>query len=360
MDAEVAVVGAGPAGLSASIEAARLGAKIVLIDENGKPGGQLFKQIHKFFGSMEHLAGLRGYDIGNKLWQRAMELKINVMLNTTVFGIFGDKTLGLLTTMGSEILRAQRIILATGGSENTIAFPGWTLPGVMGAGAAQTLINVHRVLPGKRILMVGSGNVGLIVSYQLLQAGAEVVALVEAAPKIGGYRVHAAKIQRAGVPIMVSHTVKRAHGRDYVEAATIVRVDDDLKMIPGTEKTFDVDTICLAVGLTPLSELAWMSGCKFIFVPTLGGHVPIHNEDLETTVEGIYVAGDIAGIEEASIAMEEGRLAGIAAAESLGYAREEATKLKKEIKERVQQLRRGPFGEDRYLAKQRIMKVAPR
>jgi NADPH-dependent 2,4-dienoyl-CoA reductase/sulfur reductase-like enzyme len=164
-ETELAVVGGGPAGLSAAIEAARAGVKVVLIDENSKPGGQLFKQIHKFFGSAEHYAGVRGIDIGTKLLAEVEASGAEVMLASVVWGLFAGRELGVIRERKNLRLKADRIILATGASENALAFPGWTLPGVMGAGAIQTLVNVHRVLPGRRVLMVGSGNVGLIVSY---------------------------------------------------------------------------------------------------------------------------------------------------------------------------------------------------
>ncbi|MDD4449939.1 MAG: FAD-dependent oxidoreductase, partial [Sphaerochaeta sp.] len=213
MERDIVVIGSGPAGLCAAIEAAEAGAKVLLVDENAKPGGQLFKQIHKFFGSREHSAGVRGIDIGTLLLKKAEDLNIEVWLNTEACGIFDqDKVWVVRDKSKSMTIHAKRIILATGANENVVNFPGWTLPGVMGAGAAQTMINLHRVLPGKKILMIGSGNVGVIVSYQLLQAGAEVKAVVEAAPQLGGYGVHTAKVRRAGVPFYTGHTVLEARG----------------------------------------------------------------------------------------------------------------------------------------------------
>jgi len=350
--ADIAVIGAGPAGLSCAVEAAKAGAKVVVLDENLKPGGQLFKQIHKFFGSREHRAGTRGFRIGQQLLEETEKLGVEVVLDAAVYGIYEDRLIAYITNGKDHTLKAEKIVLATGASENALAFPGCTLPGVMGAGAAQTMINVNRVLPGEKILMVGSGNVGLIVSYQLMQAGAEVKALIEAAPQIGGYGVHAAKIRRAGVPIYVSTTIKEALGTEAVEGVVIHSLDEKWQPIPGTERTLDVDTICLAVGLSPLTELAWMAGCEFTFIPPLGGHVPIHDENMETTLPGIYVAGDITGVEEASSAMEEGRLAGVASAESLGYYdKDTAKRLKDEIWQRLNSLRTGPFGEGRFKAK---------
>ncbi len=349
---DVAVVGAGSAGLSAAYQAASAGAKVLVLDENHRPGGQLFKQIHKFFGSRAHQAGTRGYIIGRELLARTQESGAEVWLDSLVYGMQKDKSLGVIHEGKPCVVKAQKVIIAAGAKENYMAFPGSTLPGVMGAGAAQTMVNVNRVLPGERILMLGSGNVGLIVSYQLMQAGAEVVALVEGAPKIGGYGVHAGKIRRAGVPIYTAHTIKRAFGDGKVEGVEIVEVGPGFVPIPGTEKTFQVDTICLAVGLNPMTELVWMSGCKFCFIPAFGGHVPLHDSNMETTVPGLYVAGDVTGVEEASSAMEEGNLAGVAVAESLGLLSPvEAADKKAEIMHRLDTLRSGMFGERRRLSK---------
>jgi NADPH-dependent 2,4-dienoyl-CoA reductase/sulfur reductase-like enzyme len=365
---DLAIVGAGPAGLATAIEAASAGVGVLLIDENAKPGGQLFKQIHKFFGSKDHYAGTRGIDIGTRLLSDVKALGVEVMLDTVVWGIFANRTLGVISVLhpGSagherrnQRIQAQCICLAAGASENALAFPGWTLPGVMGAGAIQTLVNVERVLPGKRVLMVGSGNVGLIVSYQLLQAGARVIAVVEALPKVGGYAVHASKLRRNGVPILTSTTIKEATGQNRVEKATTVALDAHWRQVPGTEQVYDVDVICLALGLTPLSELAWMAGCEFAYVPQLGGHVPIHDHNMQTTVPGIYVAGDLAGIEEASTAMEEGKLAGIAVAEALGrLSAAEARQRRDMVLKRLLELRSGPFGEARNSAKEQLCNPA--
>ncbi|HOW22666.1 MAG TPA: NAD(P)/FAD-dependent oxidoreductase [Sedimentibacter sp.] len=356
---ELAIVGAGPAGLSAAIEARRAGADVLLIDENARPGGQLFKQIHKFFGSRAHKAGTRGINIGTELLRESQELGIRTCLKGEVCGIENGQNLWVVIDRNrSEIVKAKKIILATGATENAVAFPGWDLPGIMGAGAAQTMINVNRVLPGRKVLMLGSGNVGVIVSYQLLQAGADVVAVLEAAPKLGGYGVHTAKVARAGVPFYVSHTVKQAFGTDHVEAVEIVKLDASFNQIPGTERIMEADTVCLATGLTPLTELAWLAGCKFKYLPALGGHLPIHDDRMRTTKENIFVAGDITGIEEASTAMEEGRLAGINAAADLGYISEEEAKIRsREIWDSLNCLRSGYFGQKRRESKDLMLQT---
>jgi len=357
MDREIVVIGAGPAGLSAALEAARAGAEVLLVDENHKPGGQLFKQIHKFFGSKDHQAGVRGIDIGVQLLEEAKELKIDVWLNAEVCGIFNQNEVWIVRDKERSVtVRAERIILATGATENAVNFPGWTLPGVMGAGAAQTMINIHRVLPGQKVLMIGSGNVGVIVSYQLLQAGADVKAVVEAAPRLGGYGVHTAKVRRAGVPFYTSHTVLEARGKDHVESAVIGRIDERWKPIPGTEIELEVDTICIAAGLTPLVELAFAAGCRPVFSPVLGGMVPVHDAAMRTSLPSLYVAGDISGVEEASTAMEEGRMAGLSAARSLGHIDDATYRIRYEaVENRLLALRSGLFGQKRRDAKEQIV-----
>lgn len=341
---DLVIVGAGPSGLSAAIEAAKRGLSAVVFDENEKPGGQLFKQIHKFFGSKEHRAKVRGYVIGQQLLDEADAAGVEVVLNATVIGLYQDKE--VVVKIGEEIhhYKGDAVIIATGAAENMVTFPGWTLPGVMGAGAAQTMMNLHGVLPGKKVLMLGSGNVGLVVAFQLIQCGCEVVALVDAAPRIGGYGVHAAKVARTGVPFYLSHTIVKAEGDECVNGVTIAEVDSSFKFIPGTEKHFDVDTICLAVGLSPMSQLLKMVGCEMEDNPKRGGQVPICDEYGRTSIPGIFVAGDVSGIEEASSAMIEGRMAGIAASEYLGYVeKEEMDSELKELDEALDGLRQGMF-----------------
>ena len=342
---EVAIVGGGPAGLSAAIYAARLGTSVMLFDENPIIGGQLIKQTHMFFGAREHYAKIRGIDIGDKLIELINELDIQLLTEASVIGYFEPHILAIIHNGQLKQVKTKKVIIATGAAENMLAFENNDLPGVYGAGAVQTLMNVYGILPGENILMVGAGNIGVIVSYQLLQAAANVVAVVEALPTIGAYQVHASKIARVGVPILTSHTIQRAIGKDQVQGAIIVQIDENWQEIPGTERALKVDTICLSVGLNPSSEILFQAGCEMCYIPALGGNVALHDENLETTVPGLYVAGDVSGIEEASSAMLEGRLAGIAAAESLKGETEETRRLKEEVRKGLQELRRGPFGE---------------
>lgn len=339
---ELIVVGAGPAGLSAAIEAAKCGVKATVFDENAAPGGQLFKQIHKFFGSKEHKAKIRGFRIGQELLKEAEEAGVEVVLNATVLGLYPEKE--VLVQQGEEVkhYKGDAVLVATGAAENMVNFRGWTLPGVIGAGAAQTMMNLHHIKPGNRILMLGTGNVGLVVSFQLMQAGCEVVALADAAPKIGGYGVHAAKVARTGVPFYLSHTIKEVEGKDCVTGVTIAQVDSHFQFIPGTEKHFDVDTVCVAVGLSPMAQLLKMDGIEMD--TSTGGFVPKCDEVGATSIPGIYAAGDVAGIEEASSAMIEGRMSGAAIAKYLGYT-DAATKesREKELEKSLDSLRQGMF-----------------
>jgi sarcosine oxidase subunit alpha len=328
------------------------------VDSGDRPGGQLVKQTHKFFGSRGQFAGKRGMDIARILAaQIENDPMVDLMLESTVIGIYDDGAMGIEHEDSLTFIKPACMVCATGASERMLAFPGNDLPGVYGAGAVQTLMNVYGVRPGKSVLMVGAGNIGLIVSYQLLQAGVEVAAVVEAMPEVGGYDVHARKIRRAGVPILTSHTVKAVHGARTVEAACVWALGSDFQPIPGTERAFQVDTVCLAVGLAPLADLLWQAGCKMAYIPELGGHVAIRDEDYRTSRPDIYVAGDLAGIEEASSAMIEGTIAGIAAARSLGHSTRDSEEMLATARAQLDALRAGPKGEKVRKGIDRLMRL---
>ena len=320
-ETDLLVIGGGAAGLCAAAEAAKAGAKVTVIESDLHAGGQLVKQTHKFFGSKDEYAGTRGYKIADILLDEIKELgdKVDIRLNSTVSGYYPEEF--FYTVMRGEDeyyhIKPKKVVVATGAQERMIPFTNNDLPGVYGAGAVQTLMNVYGVVPGKKVIMVGAGNIGLIVSYQLAQAGVEVAAVVEAMPKIGGYWVHAAKIRRLGIPILLSHTVTKAIGGKVVEGAVIQELNEKFQPV-GEPQPVDCDVICMAVGLTPTTELFWQAGCKMQFVPQLCGHVPFRDKTMRTSNPDVYVAGDAAGIEEASSAMVEGRVAGHSAAKALG------------------------------------------
>ena len=312
-----------------------------------------------FFGSESQYASHRGVDIADILLKKLEEFdgRIELLLNTTAVGFYEDNVVTVLKDETEYFkIKARAVICATGAFEKSLAFPNNDLPGIYGAGAVQTLMNVYGVRPGNRVLMVGAGNIGVIVSYQLLQAGIEVAAVLDAAPRIGAYLVHASKLARMGVPILTSHTVKEAVGTDCLEAAVVCEVDEKFRPIPGTEQRFDVDVMCISVGLSPLNELLAMRGVEMKYVPQLSGQVPLRTENCETSIPGIFVAGDASGIEEASSAMAEGYLAGLCAAAKLGHEPEDFEQRRQSYLRQLEGLRSGPAG-DRIRAGMKLSRL---
>ncbi len=304
----------------------------------------MLKQTHKFFGSRRQHAAMRGMDIAAAMAAEAMQAGVEVWLEATVLGLYQDGVLLVQQRERVVTVQVARVVIATGAGEKTLAFPNNDLPGIYGAGAVQTMLHLYGVLPGRRVLMVGAGNIGLIVSYQLLQAGVEVIAVLEAMREVGGYLVHASKIRRAGVPLLTRHTVVGALGTRFLTGVVIGRLDDSGGIVPGSERVLEVDVMCLAVGLTPAAELLWQAGCRMAYIPELGGHVPVRDGRMQTTVPGIYVAGDVAGVEEASSAMVEGRMAGLAAAWDMGFQSPQYPHLWAEAETELAALRGGPVG----------------
>jgi sarcosine oxidase subunit alpha len=296
---EVLILGAGPAGLSAAVELGKRGVDTLIVDDKSRPGGKLLLQTHKFFGSVEDShAGTRGFEIARILEEEVRALdSVEVWLNSTAVGIFSDRIVGVVKGDMYRRIRPQKLLVATGAREKMLSFPGNTLPGIYGAGAFQTLVNRDLVKSSDRILIVGGGNVGLIAGYHAIQAGIEVAALAEALPQVGGYKVHADKLKRLGVPIYTSHTVVSATGAERVEKVTIAGLDPQWKIVPGTHKTFVVDTVLVAVGLAEVNEF--------------------YTKAKEWGM-AVYSAGDAKEIAEASAAMFTGKIEGLKIAKSLG------------------------------------------
>jgi len=297
---DVLIIGGGPSGISAALELGKLGREVILVDDKNELGGKLVLQTHTFFGSIKDCyAGTRGIDIATKL---AKELEshasVKVWLDSAAVAVFSDRKVGIVR-QGSYVLVEPKVLLnAAGAREKALAFPGCDLPGVYGAGAFQTLLNRDLVKPSERLFIIGGGNVGIIAGYHALQAGITVVGLVEALPQVGGYRVHADKLRRFGVPLLTSHSVMRCEGgKEGVERITVARVDEHFKPVPGTYRTFDVDTVLVAVGLNPIDE--------------------IYRQAQSFGME-VFATGDAEEIAEASAAMFSGKIKGLEVAKALG------------------------------------------
>jgi NADPH-dependent 2,4-dienoyl-CoA reductase/sulfur reductase-like enzyme len=250
-DVEVLIVGGGPAGLSAAIELGKLGIDTLILDDKQKLGGKLLLQTHKFFGSVEDShAGTRGFEIARMLEEDVRKLSsVDVWLNTTAWAssrwhCWGGKGEDL-----RENKPGKTLVLQAQGKRSF--FRETRCRGLQRR--SSNLVNRDLVKLGKG-LIVGGGNVGLIAGYHAIQAGIEVAALVEALPHVGGYKVHEDKLKRLGVPFYTSHTVVSASGHERVESVTIAKLDEKWKVIPGTHKTFDVDTVLIAVGLAEVNE----------------------------------------------------------------------------------------------------------
>ncbi len=300
INCDVLVVGGGPSGLTAAIELAKLGVRVVLADDKDRLGGKLVLQTHKFFGSEEDCyAGTRGYAIARILEEELRSYKnVTVFTETAVVGVYKDRKAGLFEKNRRYLLVSfEGLVVSAGAREKSIVFPGNDLPGVYGAGAFQTLVNRDLVRAAKRVLVVGSGNVGLIAAYHALQAGITVVGIVEITSEISGYKVHADKIKRMGVPIYLNTTVLSAAGDGKVERVTVAAVDPQWNPILETARTYEVDTLLIAAGLTPADEFYEMAE-RFEFK--------------------VVKAGDADEIAEASSAMFGGRIAGLKMARLLG------------------------------------------
>lgn len=295
---EVLIIGGGPAGLSAAAELGKHGVETLLIDDKNALGGKLVLQTHKFFGSeQDSRAGTRGHHIGQILADDLRQYSsLRVWTDSTALFVFSDQKVGVLKDGVYKLVCPQRILNAAGAREKFLRFPGNKLARIYGAGAFQTLVNRDLVRPTERLFIIGGGNVGLIAGYHALQAGIEVVGLAEAMPVCGGYKVHADKLRRFGVPVHTSHSILCANGTETVQSITITEIDKEFKAVLGTEKTYCCDTILIAVGLDSLSEFT-----------------------IEAEMAGIpvYSAGDALEIAEASSAMFNGKIAGLKIAKAI-------------------------------------------
>ena len=345
-DVQLAIIGAGPAGLTAAAEAAALGVETVVVDLYSRPGGQYFH-----LPPPEFSVGKTRGDVlqGIMLEEAAIEAGAAIWNNTEVWGVYPEDGF-LIGLSGAESprLRAQKVIIAVGAMERSLPFPGWTLPGVMTAGAALALLKNQRIVAGRSFLFTGSGPLQWVAAAYLSEAGAHVQAVLEQHQPVSllkhwrlagdwsrvkegwSYR---SSLRRHGVKVRAGWSVVRAEGQNQVERAVIARVDRTGQPISGREQTMEVDTICQGYGLVPATRLSRVLGCEHDFHPVLRTYTPVRDEYLQTSVEGCFIAGDAAEIIGKNGALFEGRLAAVAAASQLG-------KLNKEqAGERAHQLR---------------------
>ncbi|MGN4254216.1 NAD(P)/FAD-dependent oxidoreductase [Bacillus cereus group sp. MYBKT14-1] len=348
---DVIIIGAGPAGLSASISCARFGLKVLVIDEFMKPGGRLLGQLH------QEPTGewWNGIEESKRLHEEAESLSVHIRCGVSVYNLDKDENNWFVhTNIGT--LEAPFVLLATGAAEYAIPLPGWTLPGVMSIGAAQVMTNVHRVQVGKKGIIIGANILSFAILSELQLAGIKVDHIIlpekselsqkagepeevlnsllnaahlapSAILRIGSHFMKFDWIRKAGLtfypnsgmkingtPLHLRKAALEIIGTDQVEGVRVANIDSKGNVINGTEKIYEADFVCIAGGLYPLAELAAVAGCPFHYISELGGHVPLHSEKMETPLPGLFVAGNITGIESGKIAMAQGTVAGLSIA----------------------------------------------
>lgn len=295
---DVAVIGGGPSGIGAAIKAKKEGAKdVVLIERSEELGGMLPQCIHNGFGLHYFKEELTGPAYIHNLLKNMENVDINVMTHTMVTCLKGTQ-ITALTKDAVININAKAVILAMGCRERprgAVRIPGDRPAGVFTAGTAQRLININGYIPGKRIVIVGSGDIGMIMARRLILEGAEVLCLVELMPFIGGLvRNEVQCLNDFDIPVYTSHTVTNIIGKKRVEKVTIAEIDKEHKIIPGTEKEFEADTILLSVGLIPENELSLMAGVKLN--PLTGG--PLVDDLWQTSVPGIFAGGNVVHVHD--------------------------------------------------------------
>ena len=316
---DVIVVGGGPAGLASAFEAKKAGAEKVLVIERDKElGGILNQCIHNGFGLHHFKEELTGPEYAGKFIDFVKDTDIEIMLDTMVLDVTEDKTVYCMNkTEGYMELKAKSVVLNMGCRERTrgaIAIPGDRPTGVFTAGAAQRYVNMEGYMVGKKVLILGSGDIGLIMARRMTLEGAKVVACVELMPYSNGLNCNIVQcLNDYNIPLYLSHTITNIKGDKRVEEVTIMKVDDATKKpIPGTEITFDVDTVLLSVGLIPENEISRAAGIEMD--RQTGG--PVVYENYETSIEGIFASGNVVHVHDlVDFVTEESELAGKSAAQ---------------------------------------------
>ncbi|MFZ3493995.1 NAD(P)/FAD-dependent oxidoreductase [Streptomyces sp. 5.8] len=333
--ADLAVVGAGPAGLAAAVMAAGLGLRVVLLDAGERPGGQYYRHPAPGLGAARPEALHHGWaDFASR--EAALRAHVSAGRVTylpyhhvwTVIPEGGGPAWTLHAVAGPDeapaTVRARAVLIATGAYERQLPFPGWTLPGVVGAGGAQAMLKGGLVLPGSRVVVAGSGPLLLAVAGSLAAAGARVPAVVEAAAytgyahhvpallrnpgKLAEGATYGGALLRHGVRLLTRHAVTEAHGADRVEAVTVARLDRDWRPVPGTARRIPCDAVAVGHGLVPQLELATGLGCATLPSPDATVALELDAEQ-RTSVPGVWSAGETGGIGGAQLALVEGEIA---------------------------------------------------
>ena len=292
---DIVIIGGGPAGLAAAVSAVKNGVRNVLIlERDGELGGILNQCIHNGFGLHTFGEELTGPEYADRFIRQVKELDIPYKLNTMVMNISSER---VVTAMNREEglfeIKAGAVILAMGCRERprgALNIPGYRPAGIFSAGTAQRLVNIEGYLPGREVVILGSGDIGLIMARRMTLEGAKVKVVAELMPYSGGLKRNIVQcLDDFGIPLKLSHTVVDIRGKERVEGVTLAKVDEKGKPIPGTEEEYSCDTLLLSVGLIPENELSRDMGVKLN--PVTSG--PSVNESLETSIEGVFACGNV-------------------------------------------------------------------
>lgn len=332
MNYDLVIVGGGPAGLAAAVAAKDNGIdSILIIERDNELGGILNQCIHNGFGLHTFKEELTGPEYASRFIAQVEERKIEYKLNTMVMDISKDKVVTAMNkTDGMFTVEAKAVILAMGCRERSrgaLNIPGYRPAGIFSAGTAQRLVNIEGYMPGRKVVILGSGDIGLIMARRMTLEGAQVLAVAELMPYSGGLKRNIVQcLDDFDIPLYLSHTVVDIQGKERVEGITIAEVGPDRKPIPGTEIHYDCDTLLLSCGLLPENELSKTAGVDLS--PITSG--PIVNDSLETNIEGIFACGNVLHVHDlVDFVSQEATNAGKNAAK---YIKEGKTVGAKEVK----------------------------
>ena len=295
MKYDLVIIGGGPAGLSAANAAWEDGCRsICIVERDRELGGILNQCIHNGFGLHYFKEELTGPEYAGRFIEKLKETGVDVRLDAMVLDITADKQVHIVSTSGGyEVLEAKAVVLAMGCRERTrgaIAIPGTRPAGIFTAGAAQRYLNIEGYMVGRRVVILGSGDIGLIMARRMTLEGAKVLACVEVMPYSGGLTRNIVQcLNDFDIPLYLSHTITDIQGKDRVERVIVSEVGPDRRPIPGTEMTFDCDTVLLSVGLIPENELSRAAGVEMD--PRTNG--PKVFENMETSIPGVFACGNV-------------------------------------------------------------------